>query len=170
MFALNELNQLKINNFTRQALIDFHTRYKLLLLAHSQPLYRQLGRFVANNKDWDSLETFFVEYRNRFMALLQHQATRRNHTNVLMHVQGYFKQDLTSKQRQALSQLILEYRQGIQPLLAPLTLINHYLSEYPDNYLSKQKILLSLSSIFKITLWFVIYINSTTVSIFIERK
>ena len=56
-----------------------------------------------------------------------------------MHVQGYFKQDLTSKQRQALSQLILEYRQGIQPLLAPLTLINHYLSEYPDNYLSKQK-------------------------------
>ena len=76
-----------------------------------------------------------------------------------------FKQDLTSKQRQALSQLILEYRQGIQPLLAPLTLINHYLSEYPDNYLSKQKILLSLSSIFKITLWFVIYINSTTVSI-----
>ncbi|WP_368876303.1 DUF1722 domain-containing protein, partial [Proteus mirabilis] len=34
---------------------------------------------------------------------------------------------------------ILEYRQGIQPLLAPLTLINHYLSEYPDNYLSKQK-------------------------------
>ncbi|HEI7950372.1 YbgA family protein [Proteus mirabilis] len=139
VFALNELNQLKINNFTRQALIDFHTRYKLLLLAHSQPLYRQLGRFVANNKDWDSLETFFVEYRNRFMALLQHQATRRNHTNVLMHVQGYFKQDLTSKQRQALSQLILEYRQGIQPLLAPLTLINHYLSEYPDNYLSKQK-------------------------------
>ena len=49
VFALNELNQLKINNFTRQALIDFHTRYKLLLLAHSQPLYRQLGRFVANN-------------------------------------------------------------------------------------------------------------------------
>ena len=73
------------------------------------------------------------------MKLLQNQATRRNHTNVLMHIQGYFKRYLTSNQRQALSKLILEYRQGIQPLLAPLTLITHYLSEYPDNYLNKQR-------------------------------
>lgn len=56
-----------------------------------------------------------------------------------MHIQDYFKQYLTSKQRQALSQLILDYRHGIQPLLAPLTLLNYYLSEYPDSYLSKQK-------------------------------
>ncbi len=139
VFALDELNELRMNAFTRESLIDFHTRYKLLLLAHSQPLYRELGRFVANNKEWHSLEAFFDEYRNRFMTLLQHQATRRNHTNVLMHIQGYFKRYLTPNQRQALSQLILEYRQGIQPLLAPLTLINHYLSEYPDNYLSKQR-------------------------------
>ncbi|WP_117086026.1 YbgA family protein, partial [Klebsiella pneumoniae] len=109
---------------------DFHARYKLLLLAHSQPLYRELGRLVANNKEWNSIESFFIEYRNNFMKLLQNQATRRNHTNVLMHIQGYFKRYLTSNQRQALSKLILEYRQGIQPLLAPLTLITHYLSEY----------------------------------------
>lgn len=139
VFALSELNQLKINNFTRQSLIDFHTRYKLVLLAHSQPLFRELGRFVAINKDWSSLDMLFSEYQNRFMAILQKQATRRNHTNVLMHIQGYFKKNLTSKQRQALSRLILDYRHGVQPLLAPLTLLNHYLSEYPDNYLSKQK-------------------------------
>lgn len=139
VFALSELNHLKINNFTRQSLIDFHTTYKLVLLAHSQPLFRDLGRFVATNRDWSSLDTLFAEYRNRFMSILQQQATRRNHTNVLMHIQGYFKQYLTSKQRQALSQLILDYRHGIQPLLAPLTLLNHYLSEYPDSYLSKQK-------------------------------
>ncbi|MCW2254982.1 uncharacterized protein YbgA (DUF1722 family)/uncharacterized protein YbbK (DUF523 family) [Providencia alcalifaciens] len=139
VFALNELNTLKENNPTRQALIDFHSRYKLLLLAHSQPLYRDLGRFVATIKEWASMTSFILEYRNRFMALLQHQATRRSHTNVLMHIQGYFKHHLTSKQRQALSLLILDYRQGIQPLLAPITLLNHYLSEYPNDYLLQQR-------------------------------
>lgn len=139
VFALHELNELKQKSLNRRSLMDFHARYKLLLLAHSQPLYRELGRLVANNKEWNSIESFFIEYRNKFMKLLQNQATRRNHTNVLMHIQGYFKRYLTSNQRQALSKLILEYRQGIQPLLAPLTLITHYLSEYPDNYLNNQK-------------------------------
>nr|WP_282490388.1 DUF523 and DUF1722 domain-containing protein [Providencia alcalifaciens] len=139
VFALHELNELKKNSLNRHSLIDFHTRYKLLLLAHSQPLYRELGRFVASNNEWDSIDSYFDEYRNKFMNLLQNQATRRNHTNVLMHIQGYFKRYLTSNQRQALSKLILEYRQGTQPLLAPLTLITHYLSEYPDNYLNNQK-------------------------------
>lgn len=139
VFALHELNELKQKSLNRRSLMDFHARYKLLLLAHSQPLYRELGRLVANNKEWNSIESFFIEYRNNFMKLLQNQATRRNHTNVLMHIQGYFKRYLTSNQRQALSKLILEYRQGIQPLLAPLTLITHYLSEYPDNYLNQQR-------------------------------
>ncbi|MGJ7325528.1 DUF1722 domain-containing protein, partial [Morganella morganii] len=139
VFALHELNELKQKSLNRRSLMDFHARYKLLLLAHSQPLYRELGRLVANNKEWNSIESFFIEYRNKFMKLLQNQATRRNHTNVLMHIQGYFKRYLTSNQRQALSKLILEYRQGIQPLLAPLTLITHYLSEYPDNYLNNQR-------------------------------
>nr|ELR5038693.1 DUF523 and DUF1722 domain-containing protein [Providencia stuartii]ELR5082953.1 DUF523 and DUF1722 domain-containing protein [Providencia stuartii] len=139
VFALHELNELKKNSFNRHSLIEFHARYKLLLLAHSQPLYRELGRFVASNNKWESIDSYFDEYRNKFMNLLKQQATRRNHTNVLMHIQGYFKRYLTSNQRQALSKLILEYRQGIQPLLAPLTLIMHYLSEYPDDYLNNQK-------------------------------
>lgn len=139
VFALSEFNSLKKNTFTRQALIDFHTRYKLLMLAHSQTLYRDLGRFVASCRDWTSADELFNEYRNRFMTLLANQATRRNHTNVLMHIQGYFKRRLTPKQRHALSQLILDYRRGLQPLLAPLTLFNHYLAEYPDNYLIHQK-------------------------------
>ncbi|MEG2831082.1 MAG: DUF1722 domain-containing protein, partial [Edwardsiella sp. (in: enterobacteria)] len=58
---------------------------------------------------------------------------------VLQHVQGYFSPRLNPAQRAELSQLILQYRQGVQPLLAPLTLINHYLREYPDDYLASQR-------------------------------
>ncbi|AIJ07167.1 MULTISPECIES: YbgA family protein [Edwardsiella] len=139
VYALHEFNQLWPSGLSRGALVAFHSRYKLLLLAHSQPAYRALGRMVAEIGQWPSTAAFATEYRHRLMALMRQPASRRNHTNVLQHVQGYFSPRLNPAQRAELSQLILQYRQGIQPLLAPLTLINHYLREYPDDYLASQR-------------------------------
>lgn len=138
VFALYELNKLQQSGLTRGKLVDFHSRYKLTLLAHSQPEYRKIGPFVATMAEWDSLEDYFIEYRKRFMQLLTHKTTRRNHTNVLMHIQGYFRKHLTADQRQELSKLIELYRQGIHPLLVPITLLKHYLAEFPDQYLAQQ--------------------------------
>lgn len=139
IYALHELHMLREQGLTRHALVAFHSRYKLLLLAHSQPLYRELGRFVAAMSEWSSLDDYFCEYRLRLMALMAHPATRRNHTNVLMHVQGYFRPQLSSRQRQELAGLIDRYRQGTQPLLAPVTLLKHYMAEFPDAYLAEQR-------------------------------
>jgi len=139
VYTLHELNQLHAEGLSRGALIAFHSRYKLLLLAQSQPQYRELGRFVAAINEWDDLEAFFVAYRQKLMDLLAIPATRRNHTNVLMHVQGYFRNQLNARQRQELATLIDSYRQGTQPLLAPLTLLKHYMAEFPDSYLSVQR-------------------------------
>ncbi|SLM63838.1 MULTISPECIES: YbgA family protein [Dickeya] len=139
VYALHEFNQLWRSGLSRGALMSFHSRYKLLLLAHSQPEYRKLGPFVATMDKWDSLEDFAAQYRLYFMDLLSRPASRRNHTNVLMHVQGYFRRQLTAGQRQELATLIERYRQGVQPLLAPLTLLRHYMSEYPDAWLAQQR-------------------------------
>lgn len=139
IYALHELNSLRDAGLTRGELIAYHSRYKLLLLAHSQPKYRELGRFVAAVNEWESLDAYFVEYRQRLMALMSMPTSRRNHTNVLMHVQGYFRKQLNSRQRQELAALIDRYRQGLQPLLAPVTLIKHYMAEYPDPYLAGQR-------------------------------
>jgi uncharacterized protein YbgA (DUF1722 family)/uncharacterized protein YbbK (DUF523 family) len=130
---------LQASGLSRGKLMAFHSRYKLSLLAHSQPEYRELGRFVAAMDKWASLDDYFIEYRNRLMTLMTHKATRRNHTNVLMHVQGYFRKQLNSGQRQELAKLIDHYRQGLQPLLAPITLLKHYMNEYPDEYLQQQR-------------------------------
>ncbi|WP_368928575.1 YbgA family protein [Mixta calida] len=139
VYALHEFNQLWTEGLTAHGLMAFHTRYKLLLLAHSQQEYRQLGPFVASMHTFDSLDAYATEYRNRLMHLMSHRASRRNHTNVLMHVQGYFRRQLTSAQRQELASLIDRYRQGLQPLLAPITLIKHYMKEYPHEWLSQQR-------------------------------
>lgn len=137
--ALHEFNQMWQQGLTRAGLIAFHSRYKLLLLSHSQPEYRQLGPFVASIGQWSSLDAFAVEYRNRLMHLLSHPATRTNHTNVLMHVQGYFRRQLSSPQRQELADLIDRYRCGLQPLLVPITMLKHYMAQYPHPWLAQQR-------------------------------
>lgn len=52
IFALHELHRLKEHGLTRGALLDYHSRYKLVFLAHSQPEYRKLGPFVADIHQW----------------------------------------------------------------------------------------------------------------------
>lgn len=138
VFALHALNTLRANGLTRRALLDFHSRYKLQLLAHHQAGYREMGPFVATLHEWSDLEEFFVAYREKLMAILKQPASRKNHTNVLMHIQGYFRHRLTARQRGELREVILHYRAGMLPVLAPLTLLKHYLAEYPDSYLQAQ--------------------------------
>lgn len=138
VFALHELNTLRANGLSRRALLDFHSRYKLQLLSHHQAGYRAIGPFVASLYEWDDLNAFFEVYRDKLMAILKQPASRKNHTNVLMHVQGYFRNQLNARQRDELREVILNYRAGLLPILAPLTLLKHYLAEHPHSYLLTQ--------------------------------
>lgn len=137
--ALHELNQLRAQKLTRHTLIDFHSRYKLVLLAHNQPGYRKIGPFVAKIHQWKDLDEFFIAYRKKLMAILQQPASCENHVNVMMHIQGYFNRQQSAEQRSELCQVIHDYRLGNLPLSTPLTLLKKYLSEYPNNYLLTQK-------------------------------
>jgi len=121
-------------------IVAFHSRYKLTLMAHHPESYKKMGKLVAKVKQYDPKE-FYQQYRLALMEALSHKATRKNNTNTLMHIQGYFKRALDRVEKQELSKLIENYRIGILPLLAPLTLINHYLKKYPDSYLAQQQYL-----------------------------
>ncbi|WP_417689238.1 YbgA family protein [Pseudidiomarina sp.] len=120
-------------------LLAFHTSLKLLLLAHNQQVYRDLGRQVAQQQEMT--DEFLKSYIETVMDALAEPATRANHTNVLQHIQGYFKATLSEDQRAELTEAILSYRQGIEPLLVPLTLLRHYLREFPNDYLAGQRYL-----------------------------
>ncbi len=66
---------LKDRGLTRGALLDYHSRYKLVFLAHSQPKYRKLGPFVADIHRWQSLDDYYNQYRQRVIVLLSHLPT-----------------------------------------------------------------------------------------------
>ncbi len=118
-------------------LIQFHSRQKYLLMAHHYAGYRELGRFLAQAHELP-LEQAMNEYILGFMQHMTHRATRKTHTNVLMHMLGYMKKSLDTETKQELLDNIEEYRQGTVPLVAPLVLLKHYLKRYGGDYICDQ--------------------------------
>ncbi|MEW6672983.1 MAG: DUF523 and DUF1722 domain-containing protein [Thermodesulfobacteriota bacterium] len=118
-------------------LVDFHTRHKLLILSHNQNHYRAMGRLVAAARDYPPGELFRL-YEAALLEALKHKTTIQKNTNVLQHLMGYFKKQLSADEKQELLQIIDQYRAGHVPLIVPVTLINHYVRKYRQPYLSGQ--------------------------------
>ena len=137
VFAYHDWQQLCARGITAAALIRFHSRYKYLVLSHASTHYRTLGKLLGNLGK-ANLQEVADSYIKGLMAALTLRANRRSHTNVLMHLQAYFKRVLSGPQKQELCDTIDKYRTGIFPLLVPLTLIRHHLREYPNAYLAEQ--------------------------------
>lgn len=122
---------------SRRRLVEFHTDHKLLLLAHGAAGYAALGRLVAHARDYRTDE-LFAEYERGFVAALQPRATAKKVSNVLEHMLGYFKKQLTHDEKAELLEAIAAHRSGLVPVLVPLTLLKHYVRKYRVDYLARQ--------------------------------
>lgn len=122
---------------TPEALVDFHTRHKLVLMAHGVQRARALGRLVAQVGS-RSIESLAAGYGASFMNALSYRATRSRHVNVLFHAMGYLKRHLDSQDKAELVDLIHAYRQGLAPLIVPVTLLRQHFRRHPEPYIDKQ--------------------------------
>jgi uncharacterized protein YbgA (DUF1722 family)/uncharacterized protein YbbK (DUF523 family) len=137
VFALRRWREALEHKKSVGSLVAFHTREKLLLMAHSQKHYRQMGRLVAAGKTM-AVARLYDDYETILMEALQLKATVAKHTNVLMHILGYFKKQLSGDEKQEVLGVIDNYHSGHLPLIVPVTLLNHFVRKYQQPYLSAQ--------------------------------
>lgn len=121
---------------SKRDLVTFHARHKLIYMSHNQDKTRELGRLVAAINKLP-VDDFCEQYINAVTELIRKPANRKNHANVLKHIQGYLKRDLDTDDRQELEQTIEQYRQGYLPLIVPVTLLRHYFRKHPDSYIDE---------------------------------
>lgn len=128
---------LEKEGLTVSGLMKFHQRHKLNLLSHDEVLYRELGPLVASvNKE--NLDIIAEQYISLAMKCLSKPASPKRHTNVLMHLMGYLKKELSAEDKQEMSDVLHSYRLGRLPLVVPITLLKHHLRKFPVSYLSDQ--------------------------------
>ncbi len=118
-------------------LVDFHTRHKYTLMAHSQEKLRDLGRLVASIGTAD-LKEIAEEYSRLLLQTLRLKKTVKKEHNVLLHIMGYFKKLIMPEEKQELLELLDQYYRETVPLIVPVTMLRHYARKYRVSYLEGQ--------------------------------
>jgi uncharacterized protein YbgA (DUF1722 family)/uncharacterized protein YbbK (DUF523 family) len=137
IFALRRWRERLASGRHMGNLVDFHTRNKLLILSHSPKHYKVMGKLVAEGKQMP-MNKLYAQYETTLMEALTLKTTTKKNLNVLQHLMGYFKKQLSSDEKQELLDVFEQYRNEYVPLMVPLTLINHFVRKYDQPYLKLQ--------------------------------
>jgi uncharacterized protein YbgA (DUF1722 family)/uncharacterized protein YbbK (DUF523 family) len=137
VFVYYRWQQMTRKSFSISALMEFHQRHKFILLAHDEEEYRKLGPMIASVTK-ANLQQIAEAYLLRMMTCLKSRASRKRHSNVLMHVMGFLKNKINGDDKQELIEILDNYRNGKVPLIVPITLMRHHLRRFPDEYISGQ--------------------------------
>ncbi|WP_040576840.1 YbgA family protein [Methylophaga lonarensis] len=137
VFAYHNWQQLQKGGMTHHKLVEFHASYKYCLMAHSPADYAALGRMVAQAGKHE-INLIGARYFSSLMASLSKLASRKTHANVLMHLQGYLKKNLSPAEKHELADIIDQYRRALLPLIVPVTLLKHHFNNHPNPYIEKQ--------------------------------
>ena len=119
---------------SKNRLSEFQRRHKLIIMAHCPSKTSVLGKMAAESDSALVQE----EYIKILMMELKKQATVKKHVNVLEHILGYFKKDLSAWEKEEILNIIEHYHKQLVPLIVPLTLLKHFIAKYNKEYLKDQ--------------------------------
>jgi len=138
IFVYQRWKRMLAEDATSRGLVEFHTAHKLTLMAHKPTAQTELGRIVAG-AGRGRVPAALAEYGPLLMESLTVLSTNRKHANVLYHLLGYLKKHLDREDKEEAVAVIEEYRQGIVPLIVPVTLLKHHLRRHPvPDWVDKQ--------------------------------
>ena len=139
--AWRRWRELAGEGFTVRGLMDFHRRYKLVLMARSPARTTALGRLLGEAARGDDPAALAGRYLDGFTEVMRLLPSTGRHVNVLEHAAGYVSDKLTDEDRGELTESIAAYRRGEVPLVVPLTLLKHHVRRLGVDYVLAQQYL-----------------------------
>lgn len=132
VFVLSRWLNLIKTGLNADRLVKFHAQHKLTIMAHADT--RDLGQIIAQLKK-NNVQSIAGQYIELLMNTLAAEATVSAHVNVIQHIQGYLKKQLSADEKVELAELIERYRHGEVSRLAIITLLKHFFRQHPDPYI-----------------------------------
>jgi uncharacterized protein YbbK (DUF523 family)/uncharacterized protein YbgA (DUF1722 family) len=140
LFAYNSIEKLKESNPSMKRLVEFHKKNKFLLQAKDEKLYRVLGNIAGNHENL-SFEELFANYEYNYKVAIAQKSSIKRNRNVLEHMAGFFKNELSPLEKEMLHEQIREYAKKIVLVVVPLGTIKLYAQKYNISYLLDQTFL-----------------------------
>jgi uncharacterized protein YbgA (DUF1722 family)/uncharacterized protein YbbK (DUF523 family) len=136
IFALADFRQVERER-SMQKLIDYHTRNRLLLLAHGQRHLAELGHIVANQEGWTAGEAINT-YWERLLVALNSPPRYTTNINALLHALGRISAGLTSHEKALFLDAVERYHAGKTTICAPKTILRMWIVRFEDHHLASQ--------------------------------
>ena len=140
LFAYDAFQKFNASAPTLNDLVKFHTAHKFLLQAKDETLYRELGNIVANRSGL-LFEALLGQYELGFKTAISRKSSIKRNRNVLDHLAGFFKKELSKSEKETLHDQIHDYANKIIPIIVPLSTIHLYARKYDTKYLLEQRFL-----------------------------
>lgn len=140
LFAYYDLQAFLASCTTFGQLVTFHTAYKYLLFSKDEQRYREMGRLVGNQNKKE-LPALLCEYAQLFKECIAIKSSIKKTRNVLEHMLGFFKKELTKVEKEIIKGMIADFTEKIVPLITPLYTLRMLAHKYSVTYLLEQKFL-----------------------------
>ncbi len=118
-------------------LVDFHRRYKHILMTYDQEAMRTLGRLVANAARLAAPEVA-RRYATTFRRALRRQPSRGAHINTLTHLYSHFRGRLSRAEREQFLRILDEVRGHHLSIVSATTIVRTWVARYDYDYLADQ--------------------------------
>ena len=133
------------NNEKIKELVSFQAMNKYLIMAHNQEQLRVLGRIVASNKKI-KLSEIITDYENNLKLALQSKPTIKTHSNVLMHIFGFFSKEFSDLEKAKFFELLMNYKNEEITIGSILAEIHPIVYRFNKTYLASQTYFLLYSN------------------------
>jgi len=127
-------------------MIAFHTFNKYMIMAHDQEELKILGNVVASYKK-RSISEILEHYENHLILAISKTPTVKTHSNVIMHVFGYFLKYLNQSEKQLFLDRLKQFREGKITIGRILLEISPIAYRFDTTYLASQTYFLLYSDI-----------------------
>lgn len=136
LFTLSDFKKI---DRTMRSLVAFHSKNKYLFMAYNQTTLKRLGNIVANHNHLQ-VDTLFEMYLAGVTKLLESTPTQKKRVNVMTHIYGYFKNQLTTSEKEYYFEVLNQYMNSNVPYSNVYAVLKGWVIRFNDKYLNSQTV------------------------------
>jgi uncharacterized protein YbgA (DUF1722 family) len=125
--------------FKYKDFVAFHTNHKYLFMTYNQTTLTKLGQILAN-KEKLSDEEVLAQYEGVLRQLLKEEPTKKRRLNTVSHIYGYFKNNLSTEEKEYYFNALDDYIDDRLPYSNILQILNGFAERFQQEYILKQTI------------------------------
>lgn len=127
----------EIRNTPIKNLVKFHMIHKYLFMTYNQTIMKNMGNIVANHNHYPAEQVYDLYYQS-LQLLFKRPASKQKRINVLTHIYGYFKDQLTDAEKAYYFETQNDYLQNHIPYSNPLRILKGFSVRFHQEYLLNQ--------------------------------